>query len=188
MKKKLPSQETLQYLFYYNPKTGKLYSRFKGAQHPIGREGYLHTRGYRNNSIKCKEYKTHRLIWMYVTGNDPGDLGIDHKDRNKSNNRMDNLRLATDKQNAENNSGKGYCWEASSSKWIAYIHHNNKQHKLGRFKNETDARAAYVAAKLKYHTHLPNDLSEERTLQAAYNFNQSRDTGRNSNPTGETYS
>jgi len=50
----------------------------------------------------------HRIVWAWLTGDDPGDLYIDHIDRNRANNRWWNLRLGTAELNSVNTPGKGY--------------------------------------------------------------------------------
>lgn len=47
-------------------------------------------------------YYAHRLVWALRHGRDPGDMQIDHRDRDRGNNRPSNLRLATPTQNAHN--------------------------------------------------------------------------------------
>ena len=91
--KVLPSQKRLLELFAYDKDTGVLTrrrtSRVAGTK---DRKGYLTT------YVDGSEYKVHRLVWMIVTGCDPGDLTIDHKNRNKDDNRFDNLRIADETQ------------------------------------------------------------------------------------------
>lgn len=43
----------------------------------------------------------HRLMWEAFNGPIPGRLEINHKDLNRSNNRLDNLELVTHQQNAQ---------------------------------------------------------------------------------------
>ena len=61
-------------------------------------EGYLDI----NITIEgiCRTTKAHRLVWRHFRGIIPGDLTINHKDGNKSNNHIDNLELATQSEQA----------------------------------------------------------------------------------------
>ena len=64
--------------------------------------GHIEKRGYTNISINGKKYRAHRLIWTYHNGKIPSGLVVDHIDCDKTNNKIENLRLATRKQNAYN--------------------------------------------------------------------------------------
>jgi hypothetical protein len=60
--------------------------------------------GYARICIGRRMYAQHRLAWFYVNGQWP-EGEIDHRDRDRTNNRFGNLRLASRKQNAENHPG-----------------------------------------------------------------------------------
>ena len=45
------------------------------------------------------KYRAHRVIWLLIHKKDPGEMMIDHIDGNPHNNKIDNLRVATAKQN-----------------------------------------------------------------------------------------
>jgi hypothetical protein len=106
--------------------------------------------GYILIGIDGSLYLAHRLAWLYVKGSWP-EMRIDHKDQNKANNRISNLRQATVAQNTANSgpritsrSGfKGVCWDAKNSRWRATITVGGKQRSLGRHKRLEDAVAAY---------------------------------------------
>ena len=77
---------------------------------------------------------------------------IDHIDHNTLNNAFENLRVVTNQVNQFNNHvAKGYSWNKRLGKWEAYIRVNRKRKHLGYFDTEEAARAAYLAAKAKYH-------------------------------------
>ena len=67
----------------------------------------------------------HRLIWVLFNGDIPSDMQIDHKNGNRSDNRIENLRVVTLTENARNRgisknntSGVlGVCWDKSRDKW-----------------------------------------------------------------------
>lgn len=65
--------------------------------------------GYVLVQIDGRQYRAHRLAWLYVHGRWPRPL-IDHIDRNRANNRISNLREAT---SAINNSNTGR-WRSRS--------------------------------------------------------------------------
>ena len=74
---------------------------------------------------------------------------IDHKDHDKLNNRLDNLRVVTASQNSRNRTKKANCssqfrgvsWHKQAGKWQARI---NGEY-LGLFEIEEDASKAYEA-------------------------------------------
>ena len=106
MYKPLPSLEFVQSQLSYDPETGTLtwISDLGNKARYLGKvAGWLEKKtGYIRIELEGKKYQAHRLIWLLVTGIDPGDLTVDHKDRNRSNNVWTNLRLATPKQQSEN--------------------------------------------------------------------------------------
>ena len=55
---------------------------------------------YRNAQVK--PHSLHRQVWIYHNGEIPKGLTIDHIDRNKDNNQIENLRLATYSENIRN--------------------------------------------------------------------------------------
>ena len=58
--------------------------------------------GYARMIVNKISYTLSRLVWAIVKGEDPGDLVIDHIDRDKSNNTIDNLRCVTQSDNNRN--------------------------------------------------------------------------------------
>ena len=108
------------------------------------------------NIIQCnnKSIKRHRIMGYTFLGLDIDNPkeNIDHIDGNKLNNSLDNLRIVNHQQNHWNRTtAKGYYWDKRSKKWRARICLNNKQINLGLYNSESEARNAYIAAKLIYH-------------------------------------
>jgi len=111
--------------------------------------GHLTEDGYITIGIFNKNYLAHKLAWIWMTGSTPDE--IDHADRNKSNNKWDNLRAATRPQNAANKlknrtntSGfKGVFWHPGASKWMAQICVNRRSIYLGIFDCPAAASLAY---------------------------------------------
>lgn len=151
------SAETLRTYFSYDPSTG--YFTRRGEQTPSGR---IATKGYRQICIKGRRYMAHRLAWLYVYGVWPINK-IDHINHRKDDNRIENLREVTDKQNNENmptatsnSSGRrGVYWSAKSQKWTADIKHHSKNIYLGLFDCLLDAVAARIRAEMALFTHTP---------------------------------
>ncbi len=113
--------------------------------------------GYRRIKFGGKEYRAGRLAWFFVHGDmPPRNLVPDHINGVRDDNRIENLRLATDQQNQFNrgprrNSSskfKGVCYVAHANRWQAGIKLNGKSLHLGWFEKEESAAHAYdVAAK-----------------------------------------
>lgn len=75
-------------------------------------------------------------------------LMIDHKNGNGLNNRLDNLRIVTNRENCQNTrkntSGyTGVSWSKQHQKWISAITVNNKYISLGYFDNKKEAFEVY---------------------------------------------
>ena len=114
-------------------------------------------KGYIHVSIDGKRYKAHRLIWMFVYGYMPENQ-IDHINRVRDDNRIENLREVSQSCNTQNSgirsdntSGiKGIYWHKKRNNWAARITVNGKRKNLGGFKNKVDAAKARYEAELKY--------------------------------------
>lgn len=112
----------------------------------------------------------HRVVWETVNGPIPGRLQIDHADRNGLNNQIDNLRLATPRQQVWNRShrkNRKYPYKGvrfRNRRWRAYIVFNrNRTYYLGVFDRIEEAAAAYdiVASRLFGEFAELNNISED---------------------------
>lgn len=141
----------------YDPATGIFRWRTARVSARIGSLAGTTCDGRRKIQVAGRTYGAHVLAWAYMTGEWP-PMGIDHKDLNGENNRWDNLRLATKRENAQNTglrannrSGfKGVAWDGKRGKWRADIRVPNGPRKhLGMFDDPALGHAAYVAAAQK---------------------------------------
>lgn len=148
----LPSVAELWELFSYNPLTGELFWRVRRSSQtrldvPAG---FVNASGYWSIKMDGFQLLTHRLVWAWVTGTDPGKVQIDHKDQNKTNNRIWNLRLCTDAQNRANILGmKGWC--RANGRYKARLIYNGKTIYLGTYDTPEEAHGAYLAARKRLH-------------------------------------
>jgi hypothetical protein len=118
--------------------------------HPrmLGKEAGSVATGYRMIRIDGQKYKAHRLAWLYVYGEIPA-LEIDHKNGNKLDNRIANLRLATNSQNQANKnrvSGKKTPKGVrllASGKYQARISFDGRLFCIGTYETESEAVSAY---------------------------------------------
>ena len=107
--------------YSYNANTGELTRISTGkVASDIDKDGYLRV------SWKRKKYQAHRVAWAIHTGKDPGEMTIDHINRVKADNRIDNLRLATKREQACNVSARGI--HRYRNKWRAIVRHKGKKH------------------------------------------------------------
>lgn len=117
--------------------------------------GTLRPDGYRRIRIDNKTYLAHRLAWLYVHGEFPASK-LDHSNRNRDDNRLANLRTATDVQNSQNRvtrppaSGLSGA-VAHGSRWQSHINAAGKRTHLGTFDTAEEAHAAYIAARRELH-------------------------------------
>ena len=110
------------------------------------------------NNKKFKSYLYHRVVYKFHNRNwdmtYTPDNEIDHIDNCKTNNNIKNLRVVNHSENQQNISKtKGYYWNKQMGKWRARITINNKVISLGYYDTTEEARAVYLKAKEKYHTH-----------------------------------
>ena len=151
-------------VFRYNPKTGRLY--WKKKPHPcasnmaIGEEaGMLHVLGYRNVKLDRKRFKVHRVIWEMHNNEISDKMEIDHINHVRDDNRMENLRLITKKENLNNkakyrNNKSGYpgvIWH--NNRWEVTIGGNGRGRYVGRYNIYQDAVNARKIAEIKHGYH-----------------------------------
>lgn len=91
-------------LFSYD-ETGAIRWKVKrpGRGCVVGKEaGTAAHHGYRAVMVDGKKHYVHRVIWEMHRGSIPNDRCIDHIDGNRSNNKLENLRLVTLSENQRN--------------------------------------------------------------------------------------
>lgn len=115
--------------------------------------------GYSRVCFNGKHYRTHIIVWeMFNKRPVPKGMQIDHLDHDRSNNRIENLRLVTHKENGRNISKKknntsgitGVGWDKRRQKWRAQIYVDGKAICLGLYDNLLDAVAERKRAEKFY--------------------------------------
>lgn len=87
---------------YFNHKNGKLYWKNSRGSVTAGKEaGTNHGDGYKTIRIDGKAYYAHRIVKEMTTGKKPNGF-VDHKDRNRSNNKPANLKTTSRSTNNKN--------------------------------------------------------------------------------------
>ena len=147
---------------YYNDKTrcfrNGVVERFLYGGYWCPAKNTANNYGGNRFSINNKFIQRHRLIAFCflglknIIGEKNRSNSIDHINGNRLDNRVENLRIVSHQQNMCNQTkAKGYSWHKNEKKWQAKITVNGKNIYLGYFKTETEARQAYLVAKLIHH-------------------------------------
>jgi hypothetical protein len=162
--------ERLRELLSYDPDTGFFRWVVKRNGVPVGPEiRSVDKEGYVQIRVDQRKYYAHRLAWLYVHGRWPADQ-LDHISGIRSENRIANLREATNAENGQNcvvrrNNASGHpgvSWDKQCGKWRARIKVNRKGIHLGKFDNIGDAIAARAKAKAELHRFHPTDRKAAR--------------------------
>lgn len=150
------SQTRLKELLTYDKDTGVFtWRRRRGGKAAVGRcAGARDFYGYVVIRLDGVLYKAHRLAWFYSHGVWPEE-NIDHINRDKSDNRLKNLRLAGQSLNMHNANRRagssgvvGVTWDAQRRKWHARIKIDYVNKFLGRFdKKDAAIKAREEAVK-----------------------------------------
>lgn len=149
----------LRELFDYNSETGLFTRKISVATNAVAGAvaGSISVKGYTYIGINRKLYKASRLAWLYVHGCWPKHH-IDHIDGNKTNDRISNLREATNSENMQNitrpksSNLHGYLGaHYVRGRWQSRITKNGITHNLGMFDTPEEAHSAYIAAKRVMH-------------------------------------
>jgi len=152
------SYEEASKIFHYDPSTGDLIWAIDRRSRRCGDlAGCLDTQGYISVEVYRRSYRVHRIAWLLKTGAWPQSQ-IDHKNRNRIDNRWENLRLATPTQNAANlvrasKQGwpKGVRPQKNGQSFQAKIMRAGKYLCLGTFPTPEQAHQAYIEAAQRLH-------------------------------------
>lgn len=160
------TQEFIKRSFYYH-KDGYLIWKECKRKDKIGliagcrgRDKYGDRRRiFFNNKLQI----AYRLIFLWHHGYLPKI--IDHINRNSGDDRIENLRPASDSENAANRKKStkictskylGVHFEKSRNLWKTKINKNGKSTEIGRFKTEAEAALAYNRKAVEYHGEFAN--------------------------------
>lgn len=147
------SIEELRKAFSYNPETGVI-TRTKWTKNAV--LGPLQA-GRHNTSYEGVRYMITHLMWALHYGYWPDQL-VDHRDGNKKNTKINNLRQATHQQNQFNKVGfgqypKGVVFKDDARRkkpWSARIRINGRKIPIGAYTTMEEAAEAYRQAAEKY--------------------------------------
>lgn len=146
------TQTRLKEVLRYNPRTGIFIWAVsgKGISCKGAMAGCLTKEGYLRIRVDGHLYLAHRLAWLWVNGEFPMS-SLDHRNCDKQDNRIRNLRLADKRLNTANTKKregcysrfKGVTWSKQINRWLARICIGGKTKHLGSFGREEEAAACY---------------------------------------------
>ena len=136
--------------FDYEASTGVIYRVLSGG---VRKEAGSYT-DYLRVMVDGKLMLGHRVIWAHYYREQPPQY-IDHIDRDKTNNKISNLRACTLSQNQRNRKVSsnnttgltGVTYVENRGKFKSVIYHKSKPIYLGLFENKNDAYKAYLNKK-----------------------------------------
>lgn len=171
----LPPFEEIDRVLRYEPETGKIYWKVKRCNRAKeGAEAGTQAKNtsnifYRIIRLNSAPYKAHRIAWLLYYKEDPGEKFIDHKNHDGLDNRIGNLRVATNAQNQHNarinkTSITGYKGVTKSKQYS----HRNKPYRaravlngkiitLGNYRTPEEASEAYQRFCKEHHGEFYNE-------------------------------
>ncbi len=153
------SQSRLKEVLEYDPLTGAFtWRKTRGRAAAGSVAGCVNHSGYCMIRVDGYAYYAHRLAWLYTYGEFPDGL-IDHINRDKTDNRLSNLRVCSNMENGQNakissanKSGTtGVFFNASRQKWMAQIMVARKNVHLGFYESIEDAIRVRKEAEARLH-------------------------------------
>lgn len=138
----------------YNPETGKFIWKKKASQRvKVGEEvGSSPNNGYLRTAVKGVGVYQHKLAYWWVHGEIPEI--IDHINRDRTDNRIANLRAGDRTMNNRNlglskhNKSGFHGVSGDGDKWYAHIYFNGSKKHLGTFSNKGEAVMARLQAEM----------------------------------------
>ena len=153
------SYERLLEVLSYSPETGAFTWR---TDRPNGSKagdaaGYLNSKGYVSIGIDGRIFAAHRVAFLYMKRSWPPKW-VDHKNRDRRDNKWTNIRVATPAENKRNcvrhrNNACGYKgvhYRAERDRWRAFIRVDGRLRHHGHFKSPEAANEAYCNAARLY--------------------------------------
>lgn len=163
-----PSLEELWDKYSYNPFTGTLHRR--DNDRPL--RGNRCKRSHQLSIHGTARHPYGVVVFAWINGRWPiQGMEIDHIDRNPFNNRCNNLREVTPRQNKQNTKRARGGAYLDSNAWFATIRIQGKSKYLGSFKTETEARLAYLNACNKHQlAFIPELITAVESIQTSRTF------------------
>ena len=117
--------------------------------------------GYIKIVFMGERYRAHRIVWEMHNGEIPDGMQIDHINNVRDDNRIENLRVVSNKDNSKNRSINsnnksgvmGVSWDSSRGKWSAEIKPDGQKVFLGRFNSIEEASKVRKIAENEFNFH-----------------------------------
>lgn len=157
------TQQRLNDLFSYDKSNGNLVRKVDRGRVKVGDIAGSETdKGYLRTYVDGRLYMNHILVWVMNYGFHP-ESQIDHINHNKKDNRLENIRLVSNRENCCNrrNHTSGYPgvdFHKKSNLWRCRIRVGKQRYSLGYFKSASSAGVAHQRA-AKYVANLISMLS-----------------------------
>lgn len=144
-------------LFIYDGASGSLINRVKrNSRSPQGAVvGNLNDSGYLVTRVSGRSFRIHRIVWEMHNGPIPFGMEIDHINRVRTDNRIENLRLADRHEQNLNLSQRrsesqvtGVVFNKKDKRWQAQIGFKGKHIYLGQYTNKNEAENARRVAEI----------------------------------------
>lgn len=152
------TQEALKVSLHYEPTSG-IFTWLKTSRGGwVGKTaGWVLNNGYRAIQLEGSTVLAHRLAWFYTHGRWP--IGeVDHRNRNRDDNSLTNLRDVPKSTNQANvfvrsdstTGHTGVNWNTQRGLWVVRIQREGRRYTLGYFSNLEKAVEVRAAADLEH--------------------------------------
>ena len=154
----------------YESETGDFYWKVSQGRVKAGdRAGRLLCSGYIQIKLYGLGYRAHRLAVLLHTGDDPGDQEINHRNQDKTDNRIQNLEVLNHADHSRKQPKRRDCssgctgvsWDKTNQKWQVHISINGKQTTIGCFVDFDEAVKCRKAAEIEHGYFEEHGMSKE---------------------------
>lgn len=132
-------------LLYY--KEGELYNKVNRgtkAKADCVVKGHLNNKnGYCYITIQGRTRSVHQCVWELHNGPVPKGMQIDHINRDKTDNRIENLRVVSPRDNQLNRKDNSPGFRKHRNKWQAFLTYYDRFVYMGVFNTKEEAQDAY---------------------------------------------
>jgi hypothetical protein len=154
--------EDIEHHFRYDERTGYIIKKKTGEV-----AGYIRKDDYIGVWFAGVPHLAHRIAWLLHYGAFPEGM-IDHINRVRDDNRIENLRIISRSGNAQNTISpdtEGANWHKNNKRWTSKITIDRKTIHLGSFDTPEEAREAYLTAKRQHHPYWVEEIEDVPSLQ-----------------------